>query len=106
MLHYVGNQMHHTTRHIMPAVSNQRDLALHLLGDRGIMRLSELKDRGVSPPTVSRLVDDGLVVRTSRGLYELSGIEIDRAHSLAEMAKRVPRGVDRKSTRLNSSHSS
>ncbi len=77
----------------MPNVSSQRDLVLHLLQDRGIMRLSEFKDHGVSPPTVSRLVADGLVVRTSRGLYELSDAEIDRAHSLAEMAKRVPRGV-------------
>jgi len=77
----------------MPATSTQRDIALQLLQQRGIMRLCELKDHGVSAPTVSRLVDDGRVARTSRGLYELRGVEIDRAHALAEMAKRVPRGI-------------
>lgn len=57
------------------------------------MRLSELKALGVHPPTLSRLVEEGTVVRTQRGLYELADAEPDIAHSLAEMAKRVPKGV-------------
>jgi Transcriptional regulator, AbiEi antitoxin len=57
------------------------------------MRLSELKAHGVHPPTLSRLVEEGTVVRTSRGLYELADTELDIAHSLAEMAKRVPKAV-------------
>src|SRR5262249_27569074 len=72
---------------------NQKDRARHLLESRGIMRLSELKAHGIHPPTLSRLVQDGTIVRTSRGLYELADAEADIAHSLAEMAKRVPRGV-------------
>jgi predicted transcriptional regulator of viral defense system len=57
------------------------------------MRLSELKAHGVHPPTLSRMVEEGSVVRTSRGVYELADAETDIAHSLAEMAKRVPKGV-------------
>lgn len=77
----------------MPTPSHQRGHALRLLAARGIMRLAELRGEGVGAPTVSRLVEAGLIVRTSRGLYELPGAEIGAAHSLAEMAKRVPRGV-------------
>jgi predicted transcriptional regulator of viral defense system len=77
----------------MPGTRAQRNIALRLLEQQGIMRLSELKDHGIDPPTLSRLVDQGLVVRPARGLYELSDANVDRAHSLAEMAKRVPRGV-------------
>ncbi len=57
------------------------------------MRLSDLKAEGIHAPTVSRLVKEGAIVRTSRGLYELADAEVEIAHSLAEMAKRVPKGV-------------
>jgi predicted transcriptional regulator of viral defense system len=77
----------------MPEVQSQKDQARRLLGSHGIMRLSELKAHGIHPPTLSRLVEEGTVVRTSRGVYELADAELDIAHSLAEMAKRVPKGV-------------
>lgn len=70
----------------------QKDRTLQLLECRGIMRLSELKAHGVHPPTLTRLVDEGVIFRPSRGLYELAGANIDLAHDLAEMAKRVPKG--------------
>lgn len=75
------------------AFSSQKERARDLLKRHGIMRLSELKALGIHPPTLSRLVEDGTVVRTSRGLYELADAEVDIAHSLAEMTKRVPKGV-------------
>jgi predicted transcriptional regulator of viral defense system len=57
------------------------------------MRLSDLKAEGVHAPTISRLVAEGAVIRTSRGLYELANADIGISHSFAEMAKRVPKGV-------------
>ena len=57
------------------------------------MRLSELMAQGIHPPTLARLVEQDIVARPSRGLYELADAEVDLNHSLAEMAKRVPRGV-------------
>jgi predicted transcriptional regulator of viral defense system len=71
----------------------QRQAALDLLDRHGIMRLSELLARGIHPPTLARLVEEGVLSRPSRGLYERTGTEVDLAHGLAEMAKRVPRGV-------------
>ncbi|MGI9506711.1 MAG: type IV toxin-antitoxin system AbiEi family antitoxin domain-containing protein [Geminicoccaceae bacterium] len=64
-----------------------------LLEQHGILRLSDFRRRGVNPLTLSRLVDQGILRRPSRGLYELADAEIDMSHSLAEVAKRVPKGV-------------
>ena len=57
------------------------------------MRLSEFKANGITAATVSRMVCAGDVIRLARGLYQLSGAPLEAHHSLAEAAKRVPRGV-------------
>jgi predicted transcriptional regulator of viral defense system len=57
------------------------------------MRLSDLKDCGVNPATLARLVEEGVLYRPSRGLYELAGADIEISHSLAEVAMRVPKAV-------------
>lgn len=75
------------------AAFSQRDLALDLLTRHGILRLSDLKSRGVHPPTLSRLVDQGVLRQPSRGLYEIAGAEVDFSHSFAEVAKRAPKAV-------------
>jgi predicted transcriptional regulator of viral defense system len=66
---------------------------MKLIERHGIMRLSDLKRLGINPATLARLVDEGLLRRPSRGLYERVGADIDIAHSLAEVATRVPKGV-------------
>lgn len=71
----------------------QREIARDLLETHGILRLAELRDAGVTAATVSRMVRDGEVIRLARGLYQLPGAELDANHSLAEAAKRFPRGV-------------
>lgn len=76
-----------------PLQSTQRDLAVSLIERHGIMRLSDLKDHGVNPATLARLVEEGILHRPSRGLYELAGADVELAHSLAEVATRVPKGV-------------
>ena len=73
--------------------TTQRDLAVSLIEQHGIMRLSDLKDRGVSPATMARLVEEGVLHRPSLGHYELVGADVEISHSLAEVAKRVPKGV-------------
>lgn len=72
---------------------SQREIALDLLETHGIMRLVELRAAGVTAATVGRMERDGAVVRLARGLYQLPDAELDAHHSLAEAAKRVPRGV-------------
>lgn len=72
---------------------SQRQIAHALLTTRGIARLVELRDAGVTAATMSRMERDGEVLRLGRGLYQLSDAPLDANHSLAEAAKRVPKGV-------------
>ena len=76
-----------------PKPAKQRDTALHLLGQRGLVRMSDLRDAGVRAETVARLVRDGTVVRVARGLYELADTIPDTRRSLAEASALVPKGV-------------
>lgn len=71
----------------------QREQALSLLRSRGMMRLRELGEAGVTAATVSRLEQDGTVVRLARGLYQLADADLDQQHTLAEVAKLLPKGV-------------
>lgn len=77
----------------MAQTRTQREIVRDLLAARGIMRLAELKDAGVTAATVSRMEKDGEVVRLARGVYQLPDAELDKNHSLAEAAKRFPKGV-------------
>ena len=77
----------------MPRTGKQRDRATELLQRRGIVRLSEFKQAGITAATVSRMVEAGEVIRLARGLYQLPDAPLDANHSLAEAAKRVPKGV-------------
>ncbi|WP_258580964.1 type IV toxin-antitoxin system AbiEi family antitoxin domain-containing protein [Mesorhizobium sp. AR02] len=72
---------------------SQRQIAHTVLTARGISRLAELREAGVTAATMSRMERDGEVLRLARGLYQLSDAPLDVHHSLAEAAKRVPKGV-------------
>lgn len=77
----------------MPPVSSQRHVAHALLAAQGIVRLAEFRDAGVTAATVSRMEHSGEVLRLSRGMYQLSDAPLDANHTLAEAAKRLPKGV-------------
>jgi len=77
----------------MPKPVSQRQIARAFLTARGMARLVELRDAGATAATVSRMERDGEVIRLARGLYQLADAPLDANHSLAEVAKRVPRGV-------------
>ncbi|WP_156532405.1 transcriptional regulator [Agrobacterium vitis] len=70
-----------------------RQIAYTVLTARGISRLAELREAGVTAATMSRMERDREVLRLARGLYQLSDAPLDVHHSLAETAKRVPKGV-------------
>lgn len=57
------------------------------------MRLTDLNAAGVHAASLARLVDEGLIVRAGRGLYELADADVSLDHGLAELAVRVPKGV-------------
>ena len=77
----------------MRKTGTQRIRVIDLLRSRGMMRLSELRDAGITAATVGRMVRAGEVNRLARGLYQLPDAPLDANHSLAEAAKRIPRGV-------------
>lgn len=72
---------------------SQRQTARALLEARGILRLAELRDAGVTAATVGRMERAGEVIRLARGLYQLPDAPLDANHNLAEAAKRLPKGV-------------
>ncbi|HXZ87760.1 MAG TPA: type IV toxin-antitoxin system AbiEi family antitoxin domain-containing protein [Candidatus Binataceae bacterium] len=81
----------------MPAkpkpAKTQQDRAVELLHERGMLRLAELRRRGITAATVARLERRGEVVRLARGLYQLPDASLHAHHALAEAAKLVPKGV-------------
>ena len=71
----------------------QEHRASSLLRAKGMARLSEFRDLGITAATLSRMVAKGSVLRLGRGLYQLVDAELDVNHTLAEAAKLVPKGV-------------
>ena len=69
------------------------DRALEIMADGGIVRLRELKAAGIPEVVVARLARSGRVVRLARGLYQLPNADLQTGHTLAEVAKLVPKGV-------------
>ncbi|WP_234413725.1 type IV toxin-antitoxin system AbiEi family antitoxin domain-containing protein [Ideonella sp. A 288] len=81
--------------HTIPASDNstQRTQALALLKRRGMTRLAEFSEAGITATTVGRMERAGEVVRLARGLYQLPNAALDTQQSLAEASRLVPRGI-------------
>jgi len=69
------------------------DKAIQILAKSGMARLHELKAAGIPETVVARLTQAGRVVRLARGLYQLPNADLQTSHTLAEVAKIVPKGV-------------
>jgi len=76
-----------------PASSTQRTQATALLKRRGMARLAEFSEAGITATTVGRMERAGEVVRLARGLYQLPDAALDVQQSLAEVARLIPKGV-------------
>lgn len=77
----------------MSAASAQRIRALDLLKARGMLRLKDFVAEGIGPETLARLMREETVVRPARGLYQLPDAQVEAAHTLAEAAVLVPKGI-------------
>lgn len=80
------------TSHSPPAQTQRASLRA-LLSRQPIVRAHEMRAAGISPETLARAVRDGELTRLSRGLYQAAHTQLDEGQSLAEAAKKVPRGV-------------
>ncbi len=70
------------------------DQALAIARARGVARAQDFRDAGIPPSYLTRLCEQGQLVRLARGLYQLAEPEeFHAAHSLAETARRAPHGV-------------
>lgn len=72
---------------------SQRQRLVEFLRHRSLARAAEIRKAGVDAATISRALADGVIVRLSRGLYQLPGSADDANQALAEAAKRTPKGV-------------
>lgn len=61
--------------------------------NKGVFRLAEARALGLHPEQVRRLTRQGELTRLGRGLYAPASAAPTEHHTLAEVAKRVPRGI-------------
>lgn len=66
---------------------------LQLVRERGLLRARDLAHSGFSPTHLQRLYEQGLLIRSGRGVYLPAEAELDANGTLAEVTLRVPAGV-------------
>src|SRR5579862_7450963 len=66
---------------------------LQIVREAGMVRARDLVARGLSPTHLQRLYEQGLLLRSGRGIYLPAEADLDANASLAEVALRVPAGV-------------
>lgn len=66
---------------------------IKLVRSRGLVRPRDLEPLGISRISLTRAVSRGELERVGRGLYGLPGRPISAHGTLAEVARRVPKGV-------------
>lgn len=67
--------------------------ALQLARQAGILRPRDLEAHGIARTYLRELCDQGLLIRSGRGIYTAADAEVTEHHTLAEVSKRVPHGV-------------
>src|SRR5436189_3111911 len=58
-----------------------------------ILRVQDLSEKGIHPEHLRRLYQRGQLVQMGRGVYMLPNANISANFSLAQVAKKVPRGI-------------
>lgn len=77
----------------MARTSRASRTVLDALADGTIKTLRDLRDLGVSPQTLRRMVDDGRIASPGLGLYQSVHVEFDEREQLATVARLVPSSV-------------
>lgn len=66
---------------------------LELAHDMGVIRAKDAEAKGIHREYLKRLEQQGLLIRSARGIYTFTDAEITESHSLVEVVKRVPHGI-------------
>ena len=77
----------------MEAPQTTAQQVLQIVHETGGVRARDLTARGLSPTHLQRLYEQGLILRSGRGVYLPADTEISENSSLAEVALRIPAGV-------------
>ena len=73
--------------------SSQREQLRSIVTRRSIIRAHDLRNAGIAGSTIQRALKDGDLVRIGRGLYQDPRSDIDGDLTLAEVSKRIPKGI-------------
>ncbi len=66
---------------------------LDLVREVGVIRAKDVEAKGIHREYLKRLEQQGLLMRSGRGIYTFANAEITESHSLVEATQRVPHGV-------------
>jgi predicted transcriptional regulator of viral defense system len=77
----------------MPDMDSTAERLIDLARSQGLIRSCDLAPLGIPRVFLTRAVRRGQLERVGRGLYGLPGREVSAHGSLAEVARRVPKGV-------------
>lgn len=77
----------------MPTPLSQRQIVHDHLAQYGIARMGEMRTKGITGATLSRMERAGEITRLARGLYQKADADLVAEHSLAEATKRAPKGI-------------
>lgn len=76
-----------------PDMDSTAERLINLVRSQGLIRPRDLAPLKISRVSLTRAVLRGQLVRVGRGLYGLPGREVSAHGSLAEVARRVPKGI-------------
>lgn len=77
----------------MPNMDTAAERLIDLVRSQGLVRPRDLAPLGIPRISLTRAVRRGQLERVGRGLYGLPGRPVSAHGSLAEVARRVPKGV-------------
>ena len=77
----------------MPKKQTDEERVLTLARKQKVLRIKDLTAQGIHPEPLRRLLQKGVLTRSTRGVYHLTEGEFSEKLGLAEVAKRVPQGV-------------
>jgi predicted transcriptional regulator of viral defense system len=72
---------------------NKTQQVLEIARNVGVIRAKDMAAQGIHPSVLQNLEQQGLLIRSGRGLYTSMEADITEHHSLVEAVKRVPSGV-------------
>jgi predicted transcriptional regulator of viral defense system len=78
---------------MLGATISQRDRLRNLIQERSLLRAQDIRDAGIAGATIQRALKGGDIIRIGRGLYQDPRAQFNGDVTLAEIAKRIPKGV-------------